>query len=109
VIYLDNRVTTGAFLRSDLEFLMALARYALLGIRNAEEWYRIGLARDLAEARLHDIEAKASPGHEMVGVSPAITKLRQMAQRLARKDVPVLILGETGVGKEVLARIIHAQ
>jgi transcriptional regulator with GAF, ATPase, and Fis domain len=109
LIYLDNRITAGAFSRSDLEFLTALARYAFLAIRNAEEWYRIGLARDLAETRLHDIESKASHGSEMIGVSPAASNLRQMANRLGRKDVPVLILGETGTGKEVLARLIHAQ
>lgn len=44
----------------------------------------------------------------LVGESPAITGLRREIQDAARTRAKVLILGETGVGKEVVARQIHA-
>jgi transcriptional regulator with PAS, ATPase and Fis domain len=45
----------------------------------------------------------------LVGNSPLITELRQEVQRVAKSDAKVLITGESGVGKEVVARAIHAE
>jgi DNA-binding NtrC family response regulator len=45
---------------------------------------------------------------EVIGVSPAMRQLYPMCHKLARSDVPVVIEGETGVGKEQLAEAIHA-
>jgi DNA-binding NtrC family response regulator len=42
-----------------------------------------------------------------LGESPAIKRLEEQAQRVASSSVPVLILGETGTGKGVLARWLH--
>ena len=44
----------------------------------------------------------------LVGTSPLIEELRQEVVRVARSDAKVLITGESGVGKEVVARAIHA-
>ena len=49
-----------------------------------------------------------SPLPQMVGESPVIAELRREIERAARSQAKVLILGETGVGKEVVARLIHA-
>ncbi len=49
--------------------------------------------------------------HEMgfqIGISPVVRRLFDIAYKIAKKDVNVLIQGETGTGKEVLARFIHA-
>jgi len=43
----------------------------------------------------------------MVGTSPAIRKVGQLIQKFAPSDASVLILGESGVGKELAARAIH--
>jgi transcriptional regulator with PAS, ATPase and Fis domain len=43
-----------------------------------------------------------------IGTSEAVRELKRKARRAAARDVPVLILGETGVGKELLAHGIHA-
>lgn len=43
----------------------------------------------------------------LVGVSPAISKLRELAPTLARAKVPIMLLGETGVGKTALASRLH--
>jgi len=43
------------------------------------------------------------------GDSPAIQQVRQMVAKVARSQAPVLISGESGVGKELVARLIHEQ
>jgi len=49
----------------------------------------------------------AADGAVFVSRSPKMLELWNVATTVARTDVPVLILGESGVGKEVLARFIH--
>jgi two-component system response regulator AtoC len=46
---------------------------------------------------------------DLISASPAIAHVKDVARRIADTDFPVLILGESGVGKEVLAKFIHAQ
>jgi two-component system, NtrC family, response regulator HydG len=48
-----------------------------------------------------------APDVEIIGVSPAIEKLQADIQKVARTDASVLILGENGTGKELVARAIH--
>jgi DNA-binding NtrC family response regulator len=44
---------------------------------------------------------------DLVGSSPAMRMVKTLGQRAAKSSIPVLILGESGVGKEVIARAIH--
>ena len=46
---------------------------------------------------------------DMVGASPALTRVVAMARRVAAGNAKVLITGESGVGKDVIARLIHAR
>jgi two-component system response regulator AtoC len=57
-------------------------------------------------ARHHDIERAI--GRPVVGDSPAWRALMRDAERVARRDVTVLIRGETGTGKELVASLLHA-
>ena len=51
--------------------------------------------------------ALADASHSLVGQSPPISQIRELIEKLGRSRSPVLLLGETGVGKEVVARAIH--
>jgi two-component system, NtrC family, response regulator AtoC len=53
-----------------------------------------------------DIE-QLGPDSFFFSASPITQKLRQQAELLAQADVPALILGETGTGKDTVARLIH--
>lgn len=44
---------------------------------------------------------------DLVGNSPAMQLVRRMGERAARSSIPILISGESGVGKEVIARAVH--
>ena len=46
---------------------------------------------------------------QIVGSSPAMIRLRREIELVARSDFTVLVLGETGVGKELVVRAIHAE
>ena len=44
---------------------------------------------------------------DLIGSSPAMTMVKHMGERAAKSSIPVLITGESGVGKEVIARAVH--
>ncbi len=49
------------------------------------------------------------PGARLLGRSPAMDELRATLSKVARSQAPVYIAGESGVGKELVARTIHAE
>jgi two-component system response regulator HydG len=67
------------------------------------------------EARQHPNESLRAPPPDtagrtvMVGAGPAIRRLHTTIDFVARSSAPVLVTGETGVGKELVARAIHEQ
>ncbi|MCR5878462.1 sigma-54 dependent transcriptional regulator [Phenylobacterium sp. J367] len=44
---------------------------------------------------------------DLIGGSPAMTMVKRLGERAAKSGIPVLITGESGVGKEVIARAVH--
>jgi DNA-binding NtrC family response regulator len=75
----------------------------LVSIRNA---LRMG---DLSAEvqRLKKRSAGRFSFDDLVGGSAAMAEVRRMGERAAKSTIPVLILGESGVGKEVIARAMH--
>ncbi len=53
-------------------------------------------------------DARARGGSEILGISAEMSRVRDEVAMLAETDLSVLLLGETGTGKEVVARAIHA-
>ena len=76
------------------------------------------LQRDLDEARRELAAQRSQPTQgqrqskytfaSFVGASPATVEVKRQARRAAQSSSPVLLLGETGTGKELLAHAIHA-
>ena len=95
---------------------MRLGAFHYLAKPYSLEEARMLVARALEKRRLRQqvahmraqLEASGSVP-EMVGASPAMCGLRQALMRLAPIDVAVLLQGETGTGKELAARTMHAQ
>ena len=76
----------------------------LLTLRRAHE--EAELRREVARLRRHVKEVGAAP--EMVGRSAAMERVRDLISRVAPSRATVLITGDTGTGKELVARSIHA-
>lgn len=72
----------------------------LITLRNAQE-------RSSLMSETKALKKKVSKGWEMVGESPAITKIKDMIERVAPTDARVLITGQNGTGKELVARWLH--
>lgn len=66
-----------------------------------------GLELAEAKAEADTLRAEAGLFEELLGDSPEMARLREMVSRAARASASVLILGERGTGKELVARAIH--
>ncbi len=55
----------------------------------------------------HEVEHEELPESEMVGSSAAMIEIYKTASRVAPTDATVLLEGETGTGKELVARLVH--
>lgn len=54
-----------------------------------------------------DLEMAEGPAARLIGRSPAIREVRNLLSNIAATDADVLVMGETGTGKEVVARTLH--
>ncbi len=57
--------------------------------------------------RLKRERANLTAFDDLVGASPAMQMVKRLGERAAKAAIPVLILGQSGVGKEVIARAVH--
>jgi DNA-binding NtrC family response regulator len=73
-----------------------------------EELYvRVLKASRVTDLRVKLREYETDELSEIIGVSPAIRQIRNLILQLQETDITVLLLGESGVGKEIVARAMH--
>ena len=110
VLYHDNRFLPCVFQESDLKILSFFAAQAAVALNNAESYEELVDLRESLRKEKQYIEEQA-PGsadyEDIIGRSPAILKTLELGRRVAGTETAVLILGETGVGKEMIARAVH--
>ena len=92
----------GNFTEEDQEALIEMALHAGIALENTQE--REGLLKTRRQ-----MSEQAAENVRLVGESPAIEALRSTIERVADTELAVLILGDNGSGKEVVAQSIHYQ
>jgi transcriptional regulator with GAF, ATPase, and Fis domain/tetratricopeptide (TPR) repeat protein len=110
VLYHDNRLLSSAFRESDLDLLSYFAALAAFALDNSSAYEEIKrLNRQLSEENLYYREEHLQNLHfeDIMGESLAIRHVLTQIDQVAETDATVMITGETGVGKELVARAIH--
>jgi formate hydrogenlyase transcriptional activator len=98
------------FTENDLGFLAQIATQVAIAVENALAYGEIkGLKNKLAREKLYlEDEIRSEQGfEEIIGRSAAIRSVLRKIETVAPTDSTVLIYGETGTGKELIARAIH--
>ncbi len=104
VIYVGNDSVAQLFDESHLEILTIFASQASLIIRNALLVNELTLDK---RSLLDQIERMRFG--EIVGAAPAMQEVFRKIQKVAGTDISVLVTGETGTGKELIARELHVR
>jgi len=116
VLQLDNRESAGVFTSQDLELITVLAHHASLAVANARLVKRLKAAEERLRKENQFLKgreqerrtgAKGGSKQEIIGQSPAMRTLLGQLDKVVDTRVTVLIEGETGVGKELVAAAVH--
>jgi formate hydrogenlyase transcriptional activator len=105
VKYQDN-----AFTRDDIEFLTQIANQVAIAVENACAFGEIRELKDkLAQEKLYlEDEIRSEMNFaQIVGKSASLRRVLKQVETVAPTDSTVLIYGDTGTGKELIARAIH--
>jgi Nif-specific regulatory protein len=90
----------GNFTDLDEAGLIELAQHAAVALENTQE-------REALLEHRRQLTEQAAEGVNLIGESASIDALRSTIRRVAKTDLAILILGENGTGKEVVAQMVH--
>ncbi|ADK81179.1 sigma-54-dependent Fis family transcriptional regulator [Sediminispirochaeta smaragdinae] len=105
VIEIVNRKEGNAFSQDDLQWLEVFANQAALAIQNAKEYQK--LLEEVHQLR-HKVD-DSTEFHHFVGTSNLIREKLELARRIGATESSVLLIGESGSGKELFAERIHLE
>ncbi|MDR3750852.1 MAG: sigma 54-interacting transcriptional regulator [Terracidiphilus sp.] len=109
IISLGSR-QENAFSTSDLDLLAQVGNQIALALENALAYGNLSLTRNRLEDERIYLESEIQSEYnfeDIVGKSPSLRKVLEQVSIVAPTDSTVLIVGETGTGKELIARAIH--
>jgi formate hydrogenlyase transcriptional activator len=109
-VLLLGRRDENTFSRDDIRFLMQVASQVAIALENALAYKKIAeLKEKLTQEKLYlEDEIRTELNfEEIVGKSAVLRRILQQVATVAPTDSTVLIYGETGTGKELVARAIH--
>ena len=102
--------TRNQYSERDLEFLQEVASQVALAVENTQSYQEIAALKARLEKENVYLQEEIRTEHnfdEIVGNSPALLVVLRKVEQVAPTDSTVLIYGETGTGKELIARAIH--
>jgi len=101
VVEVLNKLGHANFTTADMELLQIFANLAASGVTNAQAHERLK-----SENRV--LIANQSAGASIIGGSSALRHVLDLCARVSNSNATVLLLGETGTGKELISRHLHA-
>jgi Nif-specific regulatory protein len=99
LVYVDDRGRSDRFGKDDLELLVAVARLASVIVDVSARYERAVALVEVAQSE------RVAP--ELIGRSEQIRQVRREVERFGATDLPIHLIGESGVGKELVARALH--
>ena len=105
-----SRFTDGSFSPDDIAFLSQASGQIAIAVENALAYSEISALKEkLAQEKLYlEEEFRSEMGFEqIIGNSAPLKEALKLVETVAPSDSTVLLLGETGTGKELMARAIH--
>ncbi|MEO8698651.1 MAG: sigma 54-interacting transcriptional regulator [Kofleriaceae bacterium] len=99
LVYVDDRGRSDRFGEADLELLVAVARLAGVIVDVSARYERAVALVEVAQAE------RVAP--ELIGKSDQIQQVRREVERFGATALPIHLTGESGVGKELVARAVH--